>query len=108
VTEAHHLVRHLHDRHPKWVHAVESTFDQAEAAIAHSPPVAPGGDDVWVIEVKGKLVDDFDPTDPFHARPHGGRFYVMVLSKDTCSDVRRSISPKGVKLRPLGNVTTIE
>jgi hypothetical protein len=108
VREARWLARNLHDRHPKWVHAVETTYDQAEAAIDGKRPGPPSGIDVYVIEVKGKLVDEFDSVDPFDPQPHRGRFYVMVLNKMTCSDVHRSIGNKGVKLRPLGNVTTIE
>lgn len=108
MQQAHHLVRQLHDRHPRWVHAVETTYDQAEAAIDGKPPAAPGGADVVFIEVKGKLVDDFDPTPPFRPQPYKGRFYVLVLERATCVERIRGISNKGVKLRPLGNVTTIE
>jgi hypothetical protein len=108
VHEARHVARELHDRHPKWIHAVETTSDQANAAISGAPPAARGGDAVWVVEIKGKLVDDFDPRPPFFAGPYKGRFFVMVLEKSTCQESSHGIGPTGVKLRPLGNVTAIE
>jgi hypothetical protein len=108
VQQAHHYVRLLHDRHPKWVHAVATTYDQADAAISGKPPAPPGGDDVVVVEIKGKLVDDFDSEDPFDPQPHRGRFFVLVVDRVTCAQRIRGIGPTGVRLRPLGNVTTIE
>jgi hypothetical protein len=108
VQAAHRLVRQFHHPHLKWVHAVETTYDQAAAAIGGNPPAAPGGPEVVFIEIKGKLVDDFDPTPPFVRRPYKGRFYHLVLDRATCGERIRGISTKGVKLRPLGNVTTVE
>jgi hypothetical protein len=108
VHQAHWLVRHLHDRHPQWVHAVETTYDQANAAISGTPPAEPGGRDVVVIEIKGKLVDDFDPRPPGYRRPYKGRFYVLMIDKATCGQDYVGIGSNGVRLRPLGKVTTIE
>jgi hypothetical protein len=98
----------LHDRHPRWIHAVETTYDQADAAISGRAPARPGGGDVVVIEIKGKLVDAFDSEDPFDPKPHKGRYYVLVLDRATCADRIRGIGPTGVRLRPLGPVTNIK
>jgi hypothetical protein len=108
VHTAHQYARMLHDRHPRWIHAVETTYDQAIAAISDEPPAEPGGGRVVVIEIKGKLLDDFDPTPPFAQGPRKGRYFVMVLDPVTCQESAHGIGPTGVRLRPLGQVTTIK
>jgi hypothetical protein len=51
-----------------------------------APAAQPAGRPVYLVEMKGKLVDNFDSRDPLD---HG-------------------IGPTGVRLRPLGQVTTIK
>lgn len=97
----------LHDRHPRWIRAVETTYDQADAAVSGNPPAQPGGGAVVVIEIKGKLLDEFDSQDPLAQQPHKGHYFVLVVERATCIERIHSIGPTGVRLRPLGHVTTI-
>ena len=107
VQAAHQWERTLHDRHPRWVHTVETTLDQVEAAMSGRPPAPPGGGDVVVIEIKGKLLDVL-PVAPTAHRPRYARYFVLVLDRATCQERAYGIGQAGLRLRPLGQVTTIK
>jgi hypothetical protein len=87
---------------------VDTTYDQAEAAIAGQPPAQPGGDPVYLVEMKGKFVDNFDSRDPFDDRgPYRGRYFTLVIDRTTCLEGSHGIGRTRVRLRPLGQVATI-
>jgi hypothetical protein len=104
---AHAFAVELRDRHPRWIRAVATTYDQADAALQGVGARPPGGHSVYVVQLRGRFVDRVDSRDPFFAGELRGRYAQLVLDRATCRELGHAIGGSRVRLRGLGGVVRV-